>query len=165
MQTYEIANAISISAQHQRNISASALSTVSAQRNWEQQRWFEHSTTVRKEREKRQRVVCYCYFGPHRTSQILCTFSLTCLFDSPHLSCLISPFLFLSDSDYHPIYGSFVRWVKITNRLLSMQHALEPRVSVTSGLWLMLREMKQCIKHSKGKNQKSKGRQREAVLL
>lgn len=63
----------------------------------------------------------------------------------------ISPFLFLSDSRYHPIYGSFIRWVKTANKLLPAQHTSELRISVTSGLWLILKEMKQYIKHSKWK--------------
>jgi len=87
--------------------------------------------------EKRQRVVCHCYFGPHRTSQVLSAFSLTRLSDLPHLSYLISPFLFLSDADCHPIYGSFIRWAKIPNKLVSIGHALELSVSVTFGLWLI----------------------------
>ncbi|PKU37162.1 caspase recruitment domain-containing protein 11 isoform x1 [Limosa lapponica baueri] len=48
-------------------------------------------------------------------SQVLSTFILTHLSDSPHLSCLISPFLFLSDAGYHPIYGSFIRVSDIIN--------------------------------------------------
>lgn len=110
------------------------LRTVSAQRDQNSKDNL-NIQLLRKEHEKRQRVVCYCYFGPHGTSEVLSTFSLTRLSDLPHLSCLISPFLFLSDSDYHPIYGSFIRWVKITSKLLSLQHALE--LKVICHLWFV----------------------------
>lgn len=76
-------------------------------------------------------------------------FSLTSLSDSPHLSCLIPPFLLLSDSDSQPMHGAPVEWEKASGKLLSLPQTSELKASLTSGLWL--REMKQCTKHSKWK--------------